>query len=59
MIQVKDVDLDSFKIRINQGKGKKDRYVLFPSHFRGELSQYISIQVEKGTVYLFKKLDLF
>lgn len=53
-LTIKDVDLDSFKIRINQGKGKKDRYVLFPSHFRGELSQYISIQEEKGAVYLFE-----
>lgn len=53
-LTIKDVDLDSIRIRVNQGKGKKDRYVLFPSHFRGELSQYISIQKEKGAVYLFE-----
>ncbi len=26
---VADVDLEACKIRINQGKGSKDRYVLF------------------------------
>ncbi len=51
-LTIKDVDLNSFRIRINQGKGEKDRYVLFPSNFRGELSQYIGIQKEKGAVYL-------
>ena len=49
-----DVDLDSMRIRIAHGKGDKDRYVLFPPYFRGELAQYISIQKEKGTVYLFE-----
>jgi integrase/recombinase XerD len=53
-IALKDVDLDQMKIRINQGKGDKDRYVLFPPYFRGELDQYISIQKEKGAVYLFE-----
>jgi integrase/recombinase XerD len=53
-LTIKDVDLDSFRIRIDQGKGNKDRYVLFPSHFRGELSQYISIQKSKGAVFLFE-----
>lgn len=53
-LMVKDVDLDLMKIRINHGKGDKDRYVLFPPYFRGELAQYISIQKEKGAVYLFE-----
>ncbi|KPA11150.1 integrase [Candidatus Magnetomorum sp. HK-1] len=53
-LTIRDIDLNSFRIRISQGKGKKDRYVLFPSHFRGELSQYISIQEEKGAEYLFE-----
>ena len=42
------------KIRINQGKGDKDRYVLFPRYFRGELAQYVSVRQEKGAVYLFE-----
>lgn len=53
-LTLKDVDLDSMRIRINHGKGDKDRYVLFPPYFRGELAQYISIQEEKGSVYLFE-----
>jgi integrase/recombinase XerD len=53
-LTIKDVDLDFFRIRIDHGNGDKDRYVLFPSHFRGELSQYISIQEDKGAVYLFE-----
>lgn len=53
-IALKDVDLDSMRIRIDHGKGDKDRYLLFPPYFRGELAQYISIQKEKGAVYLFE-----
>ena len=53
-ILIKDVDLERMKIRIVQGKGRKDRYVLFPPYFRGEMTQYISIQKEKGSVFLFE-----
>jgi integrase/recombinase XerD len=53
-ITIKDVDLDQMRIRINQRKGDKDRYVLFPPYFRGELAQYISVQQEKGAAYLFE-----
>ena len=53
-LTLKDVDLDSMRIRIDHGKGDKDRYVWFPPFFRGELAQYVSIQKEKGAVYLFE-----
>ncbi len=53
-ITLADVDLDQMKIRITQGKGGKDRYVLFPPYFRGELAQYVSIQREKGAIFLFE-----
>jgi integrase/recombinase XerD len=53
-LTIKNVDLDSMRIRINHGKGDKDRYVLFPPYFRGELAQYVIIQKEKGAVYLFE-----
>ena len=53
-LTLQDVDLDQMRLRINQGKGGKDRYVLFPRNFRGELAQYISGQQEKGAVYLFE-----
>jgi integrase/recombinase XerD len=49
-----DVDLDSMRIRIGHGRDDIDRYVLFPRNFRGELAQHISIQKEKGAIYLFE-----
>jgi len=53
-IQLKDVDLKSLRIRIEQGKGKKDRYVLIPTTFRGELTQYIEAAQNKKATYLFE-----
>jgi len=52
-ITIQDVDLESMRIRIH-GKGGKNRNVLFPPYFRGELAMYISIQQEKGAIYLFE-----
>jgi integrase/recombinase XerD len=53
-IMIKDVDLSGLKIQIKQGKGNKDRYVPIPPAFRGELKQFILMQEEKGTKYLFE-----
>jgi len=53
-ILLKDVDLGSLKVRIEQGKGKKDRYILIPANFKGELAQYILSQKEKNSNYLFE-----
>ena len=53
-VQIKDVDLTNCTVRIEQGKGKKDRYVLFPLSFRGELAQYIENQKRKGVRFLFE-----
>ena len=58
MIRLTDVDLDGLKVRIEQGKGSKDRYVLIPSSFRGELMQYIENQREKMATYLFESNHL-
>lgn len=41
-IQVADVDLDACKIRINLGKGSKDRYVLFGKSFATALRTHIA-----------------
>ena len=41
-IQVADVDLDTCKIRVNQGKGSKDRYVLFGKGFATALRTHIA-----------------
>jgi integrase/recombinase XerD len=54
MIRLIDVDLDGLKVRIERGKGSKDRYVLIPASFRGELMQYIENQKEKMATYLFE-----
>ncbi len=41
-IQVADVDLDACKIRIDQGKGSKDRFVLFGKGFATALRTHIA-----------------
>lgn len=41
-IQVADVDLEAFKVRINQGKGSKDRYVLFGKSFATALRTHMA-----------------
>lgn len=53
-VRVRDVDLTTCQLRIEQGKGKKDRYVLFPKSFRGELTQYLEAQKAHRATYLFE-----
>lgn len=53
-LRLTDVDLQACHLRITQGKGHKDRYVLFPTAFRGELAQYLARQQQKGATYLFE-----
>jgi integrase/recombinase XerD len=53
-LRLTDVDLQTCQLRINQGKGRKDRYVLFPTGFRGELAQYMERQRAQGAIYLFE-----
>jgi integrase/recombinase XerD len=53
-LRLTDVDLQSCQLRITQGKGRKDRYVLFPTSFRGELAQYMERQRGQGATYLFE-----
>jgi len=50
-LRLTDVDLQTCYLRIDQGKGHKDRHVLFPTHFRGELAQYVERQRAQGTVH--------
>jgi integrase/recombinase XerD len=40
-IRVEDMDSDGCKIFINQGKGAKDRYILFPASFRLGLKSHL------------------
>lgn len=53
-LRLTDVDLQSCQLRIEQGKGHKDRYVLFPASFRGELAQYVERQRTENATYLFE-----
>jgi integrase len=53
-VRLKDVDLGGMRIQIAKGKGNEARQVLFPPSLRDELSDYIRIQREKGTDYLFE-----
>jgi len=53
-VQLRDVDLDNCQIHVDRGKGGKDRSVLFPGSFRGELAQYLRGQQERRALYLFE-----
>ena len=53
-LRLTDVDLQTCQLRISQGKGHKDRYVLFPTSFRGELAQYLERQRTQSARYLFE-----
>jgi integrase len=52
-VQLDDVDLDSCRIFIRDGKGGKDRYVLFSDKFRSLLRAYINT-LPDGALYLFE-----
>jgi len=45
-VEVVDVDLEACKIRINQGKGSRDRYVLFGKSFATALRTHIAAHPE-------------
>lgn len=51
-IKISDIDIKNNKIFINQGKGAKDRYVLFPESFRLVLEAYLTNL--NGREYLFE-----
>jgi integrase/recombinase XerD len=53
-IRLTDVDLDSCRIRIEQGKGKKDRYVPFPASFKETLALHTGAQKQAGASHLFE-----
>jgi integrase/recombinase XerD len=53
-IKLTDVDLDRCQIRINAGKGNKDRIVPFPSTFKETLALHIASMGSKRATYLFE-----
>ena len=52
--QAQDIDFDSCQIRINMGKGSKDRIVPFPISFRETLMLYWTNEKTSGAIYLFE-----
>jgi integrase/recombinase XerD len=54
-IKMTDIDFDRCQIRINKGKGNKDRVVPFPEYFRETLLLFIIYEQGKlGAIYLFE-----
>ncbi|MGG1833276.1 tyrosine-type recombinase/integrase, partial [Cytobacillus firmus] len=53
-IKLSEIDFDRYQIRINQGKGKKDRVVPFPHSFKELLAMHCANMENKHAVYLFE-----
>lgn len=55
-IKLQDIDFDNCQVRINLGKGSKDRVVPFPTNFRETLMLYAKNEQTSGAVYLFESI---
>jgi integrase/recombinase XerD len=55
-IKIENVDFDACQIRINKGKGSKDRIVPFPHNFRETLMLYVKTEAQQGKIYLFESI---
>jgi integrase/recombinase XerD len=53
-LRLADVDLDTCRIRVTQGKGAQDRVVPFPSTFKEPLALHIGAQRQAGATCLFE-----
>src|SRR6266567_5870479 len=53
-IRLADVDFDRCQIRINDGKGRKDRVVPFPSSFKETLALHHDRLRQRGANFLFE-----
>lgn len=53
-IRLADVQLEQCQIRINQGKGGKDRVVPFPSTFKEALASHMQQMHQRQATYLFE-----
>lgn len=58
-MQITEVDLEACKIRINQGKGSKDRYVLFGRGFATALKTHIAAHPENRWLFQTKRASKF
>lgn len=53
-IKLTDIDSNYCQIRINKGKGSKDRIVPFPQSFKELLAMHVDSMRKKQAVYLFE-----
>jgi len=53
-IKLADVDYDYCQIRVNKGKGDKDRIVPFPASFKETLAMHADSMKKKQAAYLFE-----
>jgi len=51
-VKISDIDIDRMKVRIRQGKGKKDRYVVLSGYIKKRLPKYFDSY--KPEIYLFE-----
>lgn len=58
-VLVADVDLDACKIRVNQGKGGKDRYVLFGKTFATALRTHIAAHPQNRWLFQTRRHSRF
>ena len=58
-IEVADIDLENCKIFVNQGKGSKDRYVLFGKSFATALKTHISAHPQNRWLFQTKRCGRF
>lgn len=53
-IQLDDIDFELYQIRINSGKGGKDRIVPFPANFKETLALYVDGLRHRRATFLFE-----
>lgn len=53
-IRLSDLDLDRCQIRVNRGKGSKDRVVPFPPSFKETLALHSAQMKKRGATHLFE-----
>ncbi len=53
-IKLEDVDLNSCNIKINRGKGGKDRVVPFPQFFKETFAMHIALMKKQEATHLFE-----
>jgi integrase/recombinase XerD len=58
-IRVTDIDLDGCRIFIDQGKGSKDRYILFPTSFRLVLKSHLRASPQNRYLFEARHSGLF